>query len=261
MLKIEEAYKIICDYAPIEYSLESIARGEYDNSGILVDTGNDTRGILFSLDLSKKAVEKARENGCNLIVTHHPAIYSPIKSLSVKNGTAPVLLAIKNGVSVISMHLNLDTAKEGIDHFLARCCGATEYKIIDPLFSGGYGRVYGVDKTLAEFTDGIKKELSTERVTYYGEGSKKAGTVASFCGAGSSLALRYLHESRFDADTIVTSDVPHHVIKELLDLGKNLVVIAHYPAEEYGFFKFYEKIRPEFEGKAETLYFCDTALK
>ena len=78
-MKLSEIYKIADGIAPKRLSDEYCRLyGAYDNSGVLVDTGDEIKGILFSLDLSNAAIAKAKEMGANLIITHHPAIFSKI---------------------------------------------------------------------------------------------------------------------------------------------------------------------------------------
>ena len=262
MCKLEEFFKILDSRAPIEYSYKCIERGDYDNSGIILKCKDAVSRALFSLDLSVFAVESAKKKKCDLIVTHHPAIYDPISKLSVEEAfTAALTNAAVAGISVISMHLNLDTAKEGLDHYLAKGLGAKSYKILDVLEDGGYGREFETEGTLSEFVKGVKKEFDTERVLFYGNKNDEVKMVASFCGGGSSHAIRFLREGKISADTIVTSDVPHHAIKEIVESGKKLVIVSHYPAEEYGFNRFYEDVKNELNDKAETLYFCDKRFK
>ncbi|MBQ8426371.1 MAG: Nif3-like dinuclear metal center hexameric protein [Clostridia bacterium] len=237
-----------------------ILRGDYDNSGIIVKCTDKVEKVLFSLDLSKKVVEYAIENACDTIVTHHPAIYNPIKSLSVDDGSAPVTLAVMNGLNVISMHLNLDMADKGIDYYLSIALGGENHKIIDYLDATyGYGREFNVSVSLSDFVDKIKDKLGTDKIITYGTG--KVNKVASFCGGGASYALDFINNKKTDADTIVTSDVPHHVIKELVENGKKLVIIPHYASEDYGFNKFYSFVEKETNGQIQTLYFEDRRFK
>lgn len=261
MLKINDFFKTLDARAPIDLSYKCIERGEYDNSGLLIKCADNTERVAFSLDLSKASVEFARRKKCDLIVTHHPAIYHAVKTLSIDDpATAPVIYAVKNGISVISMHLNLDVAREGIDYHLAKALGAKTYKILDVLEDGGYGREFKAEGTLSEFVKNLKKALNTNKVLSYGKGKDSVGKVASFCGGGWSFAEKFVADAITDAHTIVTSDVPHHVVKEMCDAGKNLVVISHYAAEEYGFRKFFDAIKGDMKGGAELFYFRDGKL-
>ena len=116
MFNLDEFMAIIEGVSPLSLSHKMIEKGSYDNSGLLVKSTEKIEKILFSLDLSLEVVNKAIELKCDTIVTHHPAIYQPLKSLSITGETAPIVLAIKNQINVISMHLNLDIADDGIEY-------------------------------------------------------------------------------------------------------------------------------------------------
>ena len=129
-MKINDIYNILNEYAPIELSNAFCsAINGFDNSGIIASVSDDIKGIVFSLDLTFSAVEMAIKNDCNLILTHHPAIYKPISCL---NESDPLLKALNNKIGVISFHLNLDVAKEGIDYYLAKGLGAKDQEILIP---------------------------------------------------------------------------------------------------------------------------------
>ena len=254
-MKLCEFYKIANELAPKALSDEYCEKyGAYDNSGVLIDAGEKITGALFSLDLSFAAIEKAIACKANLIVTHHPAIYGKIDGIRVGDFQPigeKLVLALKNGISVISMHLNLDAAKGGIDESLAQgiCLSAgagtrslKNAQLMHPLLDGGYGRAYDVEATpLETLIENIKKTFQTERVAVYGA-KEKIGRVASFCGGGADEESVAFAVNQ-GADAIVSSDFKHHVIT--LALEKNLTVIAltHYASENYGFEKYYQKIR------------------
>lgn len=130
-MTLNDVYKIADEIAPKALSDALCSTyGMYDNSGVLVDTGKSVDGILFSLDFSLGAIAAAIKAKRRLIVTHHPAIYGKIGNLvggesshGVRDvlGTGGKLIqAIENGISVLSMHLNLDCADGGIDESLMR---------------------------------------------------------------------------------------------------------------------------------------------
>lgn len=236
-MKLKELYGAIDAYAPFSLSLEYIKRGNYDNSGLLIDCGEEVKGALFALDLSSRAVGEAKKRGYNCIVTHHPAIYSPLKRL----GEGSILECARAGISVISAHLNLDAAEGGIDESLMRALGGKKARaVMEKLTAGGYGRVYDVEqKPLEGFVSCAKETLSAKRVLVYGE--KPVRRVASFCGAGfSEEAIEFALQN--GADTLVSSDGPHHRILAAAEGGLNVVLFTHYCAELYGFSRFAEKI-------------------
>ncbi len=237
-MRSKQLYEIIDGVAPFALSKEYIARGAYDNSGLLVDCGEVT-GVLFSLDLSLAAVEEAKKLGYNCIVTHHPAIFAPIKCLGEDSA---VLACARAGISVISAHLNLDAAEGGVDESLMQALGGTEpIACEEQLSAGAYGRVYDVEpQSFEAFIGHAKERLSAERVISYGEGEVRR--VASFCGAGfTEGALAFAAAN--GADTLVSSDAKHHLIAAAVEKGVKVLLLTHYAAEHYGFCRFAEKIK------------------
>lgn len=252
-MKLSEIYKILDELAPKALSDEYCAKyGAYDNSGVLVDVGAEIRGILFTLDLTNASIEKAKRIGANLIVTHHPVIYGKIGNIRIDDGGllgGKLVQCIREGISVISMHLNLDGAQEGIDESLMNglraAAGAKEkgdYTLLHPLSEGGYGRVYDLPAvSLGAFAENVKKEFSTDRVTVYGDTDRILTRAASFCGAGAddgSLSFA----AREGADVVVSSDFKHHLLTFAAEKGMSVVVLTHYASENYGFQKYYQKI-------------------
>ena len=256
MCKIDELLSKLQSIAPLSLSKKMIERGDYDNSGLLIKVGERAENILFSLDLSKKAIEKAVELNCDTIITHHPAIYNPIKSLEVDGENECVLLAIKNNINVISMHLNLDIAGLGIDHFLSLGLGGKNQEIIEVVDGeNGYGRIAKVtEQALSEFVSKIKKNFGTEKIIFYGQ--KPVKIIASFCGSGAGQAVKALSQKPC-FDTVITSDIAHHQLKELIESGVNVVIIPHYASEQFGFNKFYELILDKLESEQKAFYFID----
>jgi len=229
-----------------------------DNSGIQLDCGKEITGILFSLDLSGQAVLRAKETGANCIVTHHPAIFDPLYSLSENGAGREILACAQAGISVLSAHLNLDCAKGGIDDSLMAGLGGKEADaVMNPLSVGGYGKVYNVSPCpLQDFLSRAEETFHTKRLISYG--GVPVRRVASFCGAGfdgESVAFALEHK----ADTFVSSDGKHHLIASLVEKGLNVLLLTHYAAENFGFEKFYQKIKQELTG-VRTEYFTDGRL-
>ena len=261
-----DLFGLTLHFAPMKYSEEFCSRyGAYDNSGLLIDLKNEVKAAAFSLDLSQEAVDFAVRNGAGAIVTHHPAIYAKLSSLRAGEGEGgAVLAAARAGISVISMHLNLDAAEGGIDECLAcgvkRAARSAAEKTAEAadeaeneaenekkmyVFScgnGGYGRAYNVAECTAEgLKEAFDKELGAKRTLLFGSEGRKIRRVASFCGAGADEeALAFAAEN--GADVIVSSDIKHHIVKEILARGMAALCPTHYAAEAYGFYRFYKKI-------------------
>lgn len=255
-MKLHDFYALLNTVAPKALSDEyCIKYGAYDNSGVLVDTGEEVERVLFSLDLSLHAIQKAKACKANLIVTHHPAIYTKIDGVRASDFQPlgeKLVECIKSGISVISMHLNLDGAVDGIDESLQegilRSSGAdtpttVQTTLMHPLSCGGYGRVYPTKTTTLEtLAENIKTTFQTQRVVTYGAPDKQIKKVASFCGSGADEeAVAFAVKN--GADVIVSSDFKHHVLTLANEKGIAVIALTHYASENYGFEKYYKKIR------------------
>lgn len=260
-MKLSEVYKIADTIAPKALSDEMCQNyGWYDNSGILVNTDEEVNGILFSLDLTMAAVDEAIEKGVKLIITHHPAIFGKISRIDYADSAllgTKLIKCIKNGISVIAMHLNLDAAVGGIDESLMQgvllSAGESEGAGTQPiakqvvLSGGAYGRVYDLTGvSLGQLAAGMENTFQTKKLAVYGDKDKKVKRVASFCGSGAdegSVAFAV----RNGADVMISSDYKHHVLALALETGLSVITLTHYASEEYGFKKYYEKIRQQVE--------------
>jgi dinuclear metal center YbgI/SA1388 family protein len=234
------------DIAPVALSDEFCKRcNAYDNSGIIIDGGDDINGILFTLELSPKVVQEALRLGVNAIVTHHPAIYGGIKNLLPANNPQAYSLTqcVKCGISVISMHLNFDAAPHGIDHYLMHGIGGEQAKLMIELSSGGYGRVYNIKSlALGKLAERLKTTFRTQRLLVYGNCQKVINRAASFCGAGcDDQAMAFAVEN--NADVFVSSDIKHHQLAELEARGLGVIILTHYSSEAYGFNQIYQKLK------------------
>ena len=241
-MTIETVFSTIEKYAPLKLSsdFQAMING-YENSGIKALVKGDIKGVLFTLDLTLESVQKAIDNNCNLIVTHHPAIYSPIK---VVDGA--LLSAIQSNIGVISMHLNLDCAKQGIDYFLANGLGAKNQEIIYNLGNDcGYGRIFEVSETAKSIKQKYINTFETQNVMLFGDANKKINKVASFCGSGLDIAEIELAK---DVDIYISSDIKHHVILYALEKGKCVMNVSHYSSEVYGYKQFFNQIKGKLNG-------------
>ena len=255
-MKLSEIYEILNGHAEKSLSDEYCARFHaYDNSGILVDCGEEIHGVLFTLDLTNAAIDEALQVGANLIVTHHPVIYGKIGDIRVDDSAllgGKLVKCLRNGISVVSMHLNLDVAQEGIDESLMEgvclAAGGKASDIVEKMHSlenGAYGRSYQVQEiSLASLVAKAKEVFNTNRILFYGKDEKTISRVASFCGSGGDEA-GVAFAQKTGADVIISSDFKHHVITRAVESGLAVIALTHYASENYGFEKYYKKIRQQ----------------
>ena len=261
-MKTKEILKYLEEsVAPVKLSDDFCKKFDmYDNSGIIINSGNEVTGALFALDLTKSAIERAVQSGYNLIITHHPAIYGGISKLDLTDNPLSIALAecLKHGISVISMHLNFDAAPNGIDYYLMRGLGGESAVCAANLENGAYGRIYDVAGTsLKDYIKAVGERFGTDRLRVYGAPDKQVSRVASFCGAGCDA-----HNIAFavgnGADVFVSSDMKHHEILALTGRGIAVIEMTHYASENYGFNQIYNKIKDGL--KVPSDYYTDGSL-
>jgi dinuclear metal center YbgI/SA1388 family protein len=107
----------------------------YDNSGLIIgDSLAECTGVILSLDVTEGVVDEAARAGCNLIVAHHPLIFSGLKRL---NGQDPVsrtvMLAIRKDIAVYAIHTNLDNVIDGVSGKMAAVLGLVNTRVLQPL--------------------------------------------------------------------------------------------------------------------------------
>lgn len=248
-MKLAEAFKIIEDSAaPVALSDELCSKyNHYDNSGIILENGGEITGALFSLDFTPDAVAEAVKRGYNLLVTHHPAIYHGMRRITPSNdlNSRALMECIRNNIGIISMHLNFDSAPHGIDYYLMNGLGGIEEKeYLNPLSSGGYGRLYNIKPiTFKQFVNRTLRTFETRRCFAYGDDQRIIKRVASFCGAGCSAEAAGLAING-GADVLVSADMAHHMITGLYYNNVNVLQLTHYASEVYGFKHIAQQLAP-----------------
>ena len=235
-MEIKKVLEAFNEVAPLSLSFDAQKNlGHYDNSGLILDCSTETDCVVCALDLNDDVVDYAISVGAKLIITHHPAIYRGIKSVS---GT--YVKAIKAGITVYSAHLNLDSATNGIDDTLASFAGAKSSQIITPVNeTNGFGRIFSIEPTTAEnVVNSLIATLSTDKYMFFGDKNTVVDTVATFCGAG----LGESEASSVNAQLLISADIPHHVLSAGLNSGKCILQLTHYASEAIAMKKFVESV-------------------
>ena len=139
MTTVREVYEALFAFAP-EYMKE-----DWDNVGLLCGHMDAAVSrVLVALDPADWVLQEAKQRGAQLIVTHHPLIFSPVKSVSDQTDVGRKLLyLIENGIACINAHTNLDCAPGGVNDCLAAALGLKEIRVIDPSGVDASGREWG----------------------------------------------------------------------------------------------------------------------
>ena len=127
-MKIKEITNYLESVAPLHY------QESYDNAGLLVgDASREIDAALITLDCTEEVVEEAIENNCNLIIAHHPIIFSGLKKITGQNYVERTIIkAIKNDIAIYAIHTNLDNIKTGVSAKIAEILGVENCKILSP---------------------------------------------------------------------------------------------------------------------------------
>lgn len=218
MIKVKDIFGFLAERYPLDTACD------FDNAGFLVgDSNSEVKKALVCLDCDITAIEKAKELGCNLIVTHHPVIFGGLKSIT-ENST--VYKLIKNDIAVISMHTNLDIANDGVT---VKLCEALELQDIKPFVAeNGFAlRSAEADNlTPEDFAELIREKLNFSVRYVAGEGNINKVLVCSGSGG------EFLKETVvFGFDALLTADVKHNVFIDAINSGVSVFDGGHYATE------------------------------
>lgn len=204
----------------------------WDNCGLLVGRGTqEIQGVLCALDITPKVVAEAVENGCNLIVAHHPVIFGKLSRVTAEDATgALVMQMIEHHIAAICMHTNMDCAAVGVNDLLAAQLGLLEVRNL----GGGEGAQLGRigllrhSMTLEEFVRHVKLSLDAGGVRVSAGGGEEICCVA--VGGGACGELMELAKQQ-GADALVIGDSNYHTMMHARDIGIHLLDAGHFATE------------------------------
>ena len=225
MITVNQVYEAMQAIAPLELA-ES-----WDNPGLLVDCGGAVHRVLTALDITPEVVEEAAAKQCEMIVSHHPVIFDPLKRLGPQD--VPFQL-VRAGISAICMHTNLDAAAGGVNEVLAGIFGMQDP---EP-FAEGCGRVGSIEPiTVPQLARKAQQELVARcnapdagpavQVKFADTG-KPVQRLAVISGAGGSLFEEAL---AVGADCLLTGEANHHHACDAQRLALSLIAAGHYATE------------------------------
>jgi dinuclear metal center YbgI/SA1388 family protein len=123
---IRDLTNLLEEFAPLNL------QESYDNCGLLVGSKSSiATGALITLDVTEAIIDEAIENKCNLIIAHHPLIFSGLKKLSGNSWVERTLIkAIKNDIAIYAIHTNLDNVIDGVNKMMAHKIGLKDGRIL-----------------------------------------------------------------------------------------------------------------------------------
>lgn len=224
MVTVGEIYRQIDAFAPFDTAMD------FDNAGMLVgDFQAPVQTVLLSLDITPSVIQEAAELGAQLLISHHPVIFHPLKQLS--SGGAAYLLA-SYGISAICAHTNLDMAAGGVNSCLAERLQLSQVTMLKEYGTSGLPeallgslvRPYSP----REFAQFVKTALHCDGLRYT-DGAQAITRVGLCSGGGADLV--YAAEQA-GCQAFVTGESKHNILLDAENMGITLVDAGHFYTED-----------------------------
>lgn len=220
MAKAKDILQFIETIAPTHLKMD------WDNVGLLCGRGDqEVRRILVALDPFPHVCDEAVEIGADLLVTHHPLIFEPLKSVTDQTTIGQsIQKLIANNIAAINAHTNLDCAEGGVNDTLAERLGLTDISVIGSehlLRSGNFA------SSLPAFLEQVKSKLGCQGLRYV-DGGKPVNKVAVGGGSCGSALPEVIAAG---CDTFVTADVKYNQFWDAKAFGINLIDAGHFQTE------------------------------
>ena len=224
-MKVKDIIKVIEDFAPL-----SVQEG-WDNSGLCVGSpDDDVTGVLLALDCTPELVDEAVACGADMIVTHHPLIFSGLKKITGEDlVSAAVIKAIKAGVAIYAAHTNADKVLEGVSGAMAARLGLENVEILDRSPEGyGLGAVGDLPEAMTseQAVAFVKERFSLKTVRCSRPVEGMISRIAVCGGSGGSLISAARASG---ARLYISGDISYHNF--FTPEGFMLMDIGHYESE------------------------------
>ena len=230
-MKCKDIIRMLEELAPPSYACG------WDNPGLICGRKEkEVKKVLVALDATKKAVDKAVEIGADMIVTHHPMIFSAMKQINDDSFIGDkVLTMAEHGICCYAMHTNYDIAGG-----MAEICGA-KMELVNPEpfeVMGemddrpvGIGQVGSLPEkmTLSQCAAKVKEAFGLSSVLVFGELDRVVEIAAVSPGSGRSM-IKEADKKR--VDVLITGDIGHHEGLDSMDMGFAVIEAGHYGLEQ-----------------------------
>ena len=241
MVNLKEITDFLFSIAPV------CLAEDYDNVGLLVESeSTEIESVLISLDTDNKVVSEAQKKGCDMVISHHPLIFKPMKKIKKDDA---VFSLVKNNIALFAMHTNYDAVQGGLcDALLKKIC---DCKDIFPLASeeaDSIGRIAQLKEEVefSDFCENVKKVLGIDSLKIVGDKAKKIKTIAICNGGGADFVYDAKGKG---ADLYISGDFKYHHARFCYENDMALLELTHYDAEIIFIDVLAQMIEKEFEGK------------
>ncbi len=244
MVKLKEIIHFIEEIFPPSFA------EDFDNIGLLIGRADkEISKALICLDCDKNVVKEAVKIGAQLIITHHPAIFNPIKRITDENDFGEMVVsALENGISVYSAHTNFDSAPGGLTDNVVKKLDLIPIGNME----GELGRVCRTPfgETAKSLADRIKEVFGIANLYSTFTKNKSIETVAVCNGGGGGSLVETAKELK--ADVYISGDLKHHEVSMLkIDDNIDFIEMRHYDSEIIACDILYKKLDERFMGDVQ----------
>lgn len=238
MVTVGDIYNYIDGFAPFHSAMD------FDNPGLLVGSvGVEVNTVLLSLDITPAVVEEAANLGAQLIISHHPVIFDPIKRLG--SSSVPYLLAA-NGIAAVCAHTNLDMADGGVNSCLAQRLNLLDVQLLQEYEQSGLpeslmGRT---DRPYSprEFAEFVKGALGCDGLRYT-DGGREITRVGLCSGGGADL---FYAAAQKGCQAFVTGESKHNILLDAENMNITFVDAGHFYTEDVVILPLLNRLYKEF---------------
>ena len=233
MTTCKEIINCIEKLAPVSYA-ES-----WDNVGLLVgDRVKEVHRIMTALDATDSVIAQAVEAKADMLVTHHPMIFSAIKHVTNDDFIGRrIIRLIQNDISYYAMHTNCDVCI--MNDVAAEMIGLSKEDVLEEVGknpetgkAAGIGTVGDLKEpvTVRELAERVKEVFGISHVRVTGDLERMVQRAAISTGAGKSMA-EYARQK--GAQVFISGDLDHHTVIDMLDQGMQIIDAGHYGTEHF----------------------------
>lgn len=208
-----------------DFATPSLAE-DFDNVGLLFGHGEQpVKKVLLSLDVDEGISREAKEKGADMIVSHHPVIFNPVKSITDATSDGRMLLTLaENSIAVLSAHTNMDKAAGGLNDLMVKKLGLKASSVD---FSGCI-RICDADESLGSLAEKLKNEYRAPVIRCTGDKERKIKRVGLCTGGGRSMIYDAINAG---CDCYISGDLSYSDIRTLVHSGVDFIEIGHYYSE------------------------------
>lgn len=218
----------VCNYLLSKYPIDLASSFDFGKVGL--QFGNKSKHVskvLITLDATTEVLKEAISLNVDMIITHHPFLFSPILNLDYQSPLGEkMILVLQNELNIFSMHTNYDVAKGGMNEILANMLGLKDvYSVPEIPTAESYMRIGLLDNTtLKDLALKVKTTFNEQNIRVVGTLDKKIKKVAVLGGSGGNYAIA---AKKLGCDCIITGEVKHNNAIDAIDYNIGVIEVSH----------------------------------